>query len=126
MRSRPVPGVAAGQIAMHFLEEDDGRCPVEEFLDLLKGPDGQQFVACFRKIAELPAWRQMGNWFKPLHHYPNVWEVVTESHRVLGFRDGAILILTNGFKKKRMDTPPAEIDRCAGLQKRFKEERSRE
>jgi phage-related protein len=53
-------------------------------------------------------------YFKKLTGTENLWEVRTQmsgnSYRLLGFFDGAaLLILTSGFSKKQRETPDREI-----------------
>jgi hypothetical protein len=62
----------------------------------------------------------MGEWFKSLEHVSNVWQVSAPSHRILGFRSGNTLVLTNGFYKAGGKTPNTQIKLAVNLQARFK------
>jgi hypothetical protein len=102
----------------------DGIEPVGAFLANLKEPDLGQFLAAFDKLDEsghlqTNPWKQMGNWFKPLHHANNVWQISSNTHRLLGFRHGHVLILTNGFYKTGGETPPKHIEKSLLLRKRY-------
>ena len=102
----------------------DGVEPVHDFLADLKEPDISDFLSRFDKLEESGVlrervWKQMGQWFKPLHHVNNVWQVSATSHRVLGFRSGEVLILTNGFYKTGGETPTKQIKKSEKLQAQF-------
>lgn len=106
----------------------DGLEPVHDFLASLGEPGISDFLARFDKLdesglLEMNPWRQMGQWFKPLQNVNNVWQVAATSHRVLGFRRGNILILTNGFYKTGGETPSKHIKKSEALRKRFESER---
>lgn len=106
----------------------DGGEPVHEFLAKLGEPDLGQFFASFDMLDDTGhlqsnPWKQMGRWFKPLRHVQNVWQVASNSHRLLGFRAGETLILTNGFYKTGGETPPKQIEKCVKIRKRYESER---
>ncbi|MHB8418850.1 MAG: type II toxin-antitoxin system RelE/ParE family toxin [Myxococcales bacterium] len=114
---------------LHGVVLDNGSEPVHEFLEKLTDSHLAEFYAKFTKLRDSvlkqrPVWHQMGQWFKPLKNVSNVWEVAAASYRILGFREGDVLIFTNGFEKKRGDTPRAEIKRSTQLQAAFKAARS--
>lgn len=108
---------------VHVVLLDGGRAPVEDFLMELVHPDLQDFYACFDKLSESPRWERMGNWFKPLRHASNVWQVSSSNFRILGFRDGKALVLTNGFRKKGKEAAREQVAACEDLQRRFKQSR---
>jgi len=97
--------------------------PVHDFLADLREPDLSDFFARFDKLEEgmlrEQVWRQVGSWFKPLRHVNNVWQVASTSHRLLGFRSGEVLILTNGFYKTGGETPPKQIKKSEKVQAQF-------
>jgi len=102
----------------------DGTEPLHDFLADLEEPDLGDFFSRFDKLEESGVlrervWRQMGQWFKPLHHVNNVWQVSATSHRVLGFRSGEVLTLTNGFYKTGGETPRKQIKKSEQLQAQF-------
>lgn len=106
----------------------DGDEPAHDFLAGLGEPDLGQFLAAFDKLddsghLQTNPWKQLGNWFKPLRHVNNVWQVSANTHRLIGFRHGELLILTNGFYKAGGETPPKQIAKCESLRRRFQAER---
>lgn len=108
---------------IHGIVIDDS-APVHDFIDGLGDPDLTDFLSRFDKLEESGllrerVWKQMGQWFKPLHHVNNVWQVSATSHRVLGFRSGEVLILTNGFYKTGGETPRKQIKKSEQLQAQF-------
>jgi phage-related protein len=97
-----------------------GRCPVEEFLDTLSGKQAQKVAWVLQLIEELET--VPTQYFKKLVNTDEIWEVRVQQagtiFRLLGFFDGATLImLTNGFAKKTQKTPADEI-RLATVRKR--------
>jgi hypothetical protein len=122
--SRALDGVGVGGKAIHGIVLEGGQTPVHGFLEHLGEPDLSDFYARFGKIVTAPGWAQMGNWFKPLRHASNVWQVSSSTHRLLGFRYGDFLILTNGFKKAGGETPIPQIRKSEELQKEFKKGRA--
>lgn len=124
--SRPLESLSVGGFYanVHGVAVD-GREPVHDFLAELGEPDLSAFFARFDKLQEgdflkrLP-WPRMGEWFKSLQHTNNIWQVAAPSHRILGFRNGNTLVLTNGFKKKGGETPKREIKLAEDLMARFK------
>jgi hypothetical protein len=111
--SQPLVGVATGggcevrTIVLH-----DGGTPVEDFLTHRRlRSDRAELYANLNHFVRA-GFVGRGNAFKALHHHPNVWQVAATSHRLLGFRWGDALVLTNGFEKKRQDTEPKHIDLC--------------
>ena len=103
-----------------FYRTPSSRCPVEEFLDSLTGKQAQKAAWTLQLIEELdivPA-----QYFEKLAQTDDIWEVRVQYggdiFRLLGFFDGAaLIILTNGFAKKTLKTPPNEI-RLAEQRKR--------
>jgi hypothetical protein len=96
--SRPIDGTTPAGKAVHGLVNDAAE-PVHDFLTELDHPDLQDFYAAFEKLAEAPEWVQLGEWFKPMRHASNVWQVSSSNYRILGFRYGSTLVLTNCFRK---------------------------
>jgi len=62
-------------------------------------------------------------YLKKLTATHGIWEVRASSGRLeirlLGFPDGPLLILTNGFLKKSSKTPPQEIEVAEHHRKRY-------
>lgn len=99
---------------------ESGRCPVEEFLDKLESKQAQKVAWVLRLIEELD--RVPAQYFKKLVGSDDIWEVRIQVggniFRVLGFLDGAELVVLNyAFQKKAQKTPPKEI-RSAEKRKR--------
>lgn len=114
MSSRKIDGTASAGKAVHGLVLD-GKEPVHDFLADLGSPDLQDFYARFEKLAATRDWVQMGQWFKPMRHAPNVWQVASSNYRILGFRAGSVLILTNCFRKGTKEAQKDEIRKCDRL-----------
>ncbi len=98
---------------IHFYRTERGDCPVEEFLDSLSGKQTQKIVWVLRLVEELEI--VPTQYLKKLVNTADVWEVRiqvgSDSFRLLGFFDGAtLLILTTAFAKKSQKTPPQEIE----------------
>ena len=91
---------------------EDGKCPVEDFLDNLTDKQAKKVtwvLRIIRDINPIPA-----QYFKKLVNTEDIWEVrVTLGNnifRFLGFFDGEdFIVLTNGFQKKSRKTPKDEI-----------------
>lgn len=95
-----------------FYKTCNGKCPVEEFLDLLEAKQARKVTWVLRLIEELE--QIPGQYFKKLVHNNDIWEVRVvigkASIRILGFiHRGNIVVLTNGFIKKSQKTPQGEI-----------------
>ena len=105
---------------IRFYRTRTGRCPVEEFLDALTSKQAQKVAWVLQLIEELEV--VPSQYFKKLVNTDEIWEVRVQHggniFRLLGFFDGAtLIILTNGFAKKSQKTPAAEI-RLAEARKR--------
>jgi phage-related protein len=106
---------------MLFYRTEDGRCPVEDFLDTLSDKQAKKVAWVLRTIRDIhpiPA-----QYFKKLANADDIWEVRVSLgnniFRLLGFFDGQdFIIITNGFQKKTQKTPRSEI--------KLAEERKRE
>jgi len=111
-----------GAWEIHALELDDGERPVERFLERIAVDEAAAFQSRFDTLVGAEPFTKLHT-FKSLRHENNVWEVLTPSHRILGFRWLRILILTNGFRKKGNETPRREITTCKTLRDQwFKEQ----
>lgn len=116
MISRPLLVVTAAEWEIHELVLDKDKAPVSDFLDELPRDEVLGFVARFEKLLRGPKFESALPAFKS---YRGLWQIGTHRHRILGFRWGDILILTNGFKKTRTKTPPEEVSRCEALKARY-------
>lgn len=106
--------------AINFYRTRFGRCPVEEFLDALTSKQAQKIAWVLQLIEELEV--VPTQYFKKLVNTEDIWEVRVQQggniFRLLGFFDGAtLIILTQGFAKKSQKTPLDEI-RLAESRKR--------
>ena len=98
---------------VNFYRLPNGQSPVELFLDSLTGKQAQKVTWVLKLIEELDI--VPVQYFKKLVDSENIWEVRiqfgSDIFRLLGFfESGALLILTNGFAKKKQKTPPQEIE----------------
>jgi phage-related protein len=98
---------------IQFYRTTSGRNPIEEFLDSLPDRDAQKVTWVLRLVERLDLVPQQ--YFKKLVGTEDLWEIrpqISGNHyRLLGFFDGPqLLILTNGFMKKRQKTPRQEIE----------------
>jgi phage-related protein len=98
---------------VNFYRLPNGQSPVEAFLDSLTGKQAQKVTWVLKLIEELDI--VPIQYFKKLVDSENIWEVRiqfgNDIFRLLGFfESGALLILTNGFAKKKQKTPPQEIE----------------
>ena len=96
-----------------FYRTENGRCPVEEFLDSLIDTHAQRVTWVLRLVERVD--RVPEQYLKKLAGTDNLWEIRVQtagnSYRFLGFFDGPILlVLTSGFAKKQQKTPHREIE----------------
>jgi phage-related protein len=97
---------------IRFYRTRAGYCPVEEFLDKMGGKQAQKVVWVLRLVAELEP--VPSHYLKKLVGTQDLWEVRIQhggdTFRLLGFFDGArLLVLTGGFAKKTDKVPRQEI-----------------
>ncbi len=111
--SSPLVGLATGGgFEAHAVVLGGGKSPVVGFLEQRRTrTDLAEFYANLNQFLRAGFVRR-GNAFKALQHHPNVWQVAATSNRMLGFRWGDVLVLTNGFEKKRNDTEQKHIACC--------------
>ncbi len=98
---------------IEFYRTANGRCPVEEFLDSLSDQHAQKVTWVLRLVERIDL--VPPQYFKKLVGTEEIWEIRAQfggnSYRLLGFFDGAkLIILTNGFSKKDQKTPVREIE----------------
>jgi phage-related protein len=98
---------------IEFYRTANGRCPVEEFLDSLSDQHVQKITWVLRLVERIDM--APPQYFKKLVGTEEIWEIRAQfggnSYRLLGFFDGAtLIILTNGFSKKDQKTPAREIE----------------
>lgn len=95
-----------------FYQTEDGRCPVEEFLDSLPSKDAQKVAWVLRLIEDLD--RTPAQYLKKLGGAEEIWEcrvrLGSNTYRVFAFFDYAgTLILTHGYSKKSSKTDHRQI-----------------
>jgi phage-related protein len=105
-----------------FYKTDDGKCPVEEFLDSLRPKVAQKVLWVLRLIEELD--RVPSQYFKKLTGTEEIWEsrIRTQSstYRVFSFFvDGDTLVLTHGYSKKTRKTDSKQIKRAEGYRRDY-------
>ena len=99
---------------------ESGRCPVEEFLDSLNLKQAQKVTWVLQLVEELDL--VPVQYFKKLVGSEDIWEVRVQVgnniYGILGFLDGAeLVVLNHAFQKKTQKTPIKEI-RVAESRKR--------
>jgi phage-related protein len=97
---------------IEFYTTLDGKSPIQDFLDTLPSRLAQKVLWTFKLAEEIP--RVPEQYFKKLAGTDELWEIrVHSGHyavRFLGFwKEGNLIILTNGFIKKTQKTPQKEI-----------------
>lgn len=97
---------------VEFYRAEDGKCPVEEFVEGLKGQDVQKILWVFRLIGRID--RVPIQYLKKLTGTDEIWEcrVRTSSgaYRFFSFFiRGGNLVVTHGYSKKTNKTNPREI-----------------
>lgn len=97
---------------VHFYETAQGQCPVEEFLDSLTAKQSRKVTWVLRLIEDLPV--VPSKYFKKLTNTGDIWEVRirvgNDIFRLLGFFDGATLVVLDyAFQKKTQKTPRQAI-----------------
>jgi len=95
-----------------FYRTESGKCPVKEFLDSLTAKQARKVVWVLQLVEELD--RIPEQYFKKLVSTDDIWEVRIrtggENFRLLGFFDGASLIVLNhAFSKKSRKIPAGAI-----------------
>jgi len=97
---------------INFFKTSAGHSPIDDFLDSLSTKEVKKVFWVLRIVAEFP--HVPTEYFKKLQNTDGIWEVrASQSNnefRLLGFFDeGNLVILTNGFAKKKQKTPPEQI-----------------
>ena len=86
--------------------------PVQDFLDNLSYKQAEKVLWVLKIIKEMD--RVPASYFKKLVNTDDIWEaritIGGNIFRILGFMaENSFVILTNGFHKKRQETPTSEI-----------------
>ena len=112
---------------IEFYRTDDGRVPIEEFLDTLADKVVQKIIAVIELVETeriVPA-----KFFKKLtdtelYECRIRWE--SNIYRLFCFFDrNSKVVITNGFTKKTQKTPQREIDRAKRYRRDYLERRKR-
>jgi phage-related protein len=95
-----------------FFRNQSGKSPVEEFLNTLTPQQKKKAAFVLSLVEELPVIPD--EYFKKFKGCDNLWEVRIQSgnnaFRLLGFLDGAeLVVLNHAFAKKTQKTPKKEI-----------------
>ncbi|MGA2655064.1 MAG: type II toxin-antitoxin system RelE/ParE family toxin [Gammaproteobacteria bacterium] len=101
-----------GMRVINFYKNEQGKAPVEEFIDSLSAKQAQKLLWVMQLVEEMV--RVPKQYFKKLIGTEDIWEiraqVGSDIFRVLGFFvDNNTFIATNGFQKKAMHPPRTEI-----------------
>ncbi|MHC4681285.1 MAG: type II toxin-antitoxin system RelE/ParE family toxin [Planctomycetota bacterium] len=88
---------------IRFYRTESGNCPVEQFIDSLKGKQAQKVTWVLNLIEILDT--IPSRYFKKLADTEDLWEARigfgSDTFRLLGFFDGNMLVVfVHGFKKK--------------------------
>jgi phage-related protein len=99
--------------SIQFYRTENGKCPVEEFLDSLTDKHAQRVTWVLRLVERMD--RVPDQYLKKLTGTVDLWEIRVQtagnSYRFLGFFDNPVLlVLTSGFSKKQRKTPRREIE----------------
>lgn len=98
---------------IEFYKTANGTSPVEEFLESLDDSQATKVLWVLRLVRELNP--IPSNYFTKMVNSDDIWEVRVQFggniFRLLGFFDGAkLIILTHGFQKKTQKTPKQHIE----------------
>lgn len=105
-----------------FYRKEDGRCPVQEFLDALPGKVAQKVAWVLRLLEDLDM--VPITYFKKLIGTEDIWECRIQYgsniYRLFCFFEShSVVILTHGFEKKSMKTPRQEIERAESYRRDY-------
>ncbi|MFH0790213.1 MAG: type II toxin-antitoxin system RelE/ParE family toxin [Candidatus Omnitrophota bacterium] len=95
-----------------FYRTISGSSPAEEFLDSLNSKQAQKVAWVLQLVEDLE--RVPVQYFKKLEGADDLWEIRTQfggnTFRILGFFDGAnLIVVCHGFVKKTQKTPQEDI-----------------
>lgn len=103
--------VSEKSFMVEFYETEDGKKPVEDFLDLLDNKTASKMLGLMELLEEkgdglrMPYSKHLGNGIFELR-----CKLGTNNTRALYFfYYGGKIVITNGFVKKTQRTPPSEI-----------------
>ena len=107
-----------------FYKLPSGKCPIEDFLDILSAKEARKVTWVLSLIEDLE--HISTKYYKQLKNTDGIMEVRVQASgnqfRLLGFEhEGAFVILTNGFKKKDQKVPKSEIELAQQRRKEYLE-----
>lgn len=111
-----------------FYKTDDGKCPIQNFLDSLPGKVAQKVTWVLKLIEDMDV--VPATYFKKLTGTEDIWEcrIVfgSNAYRIFCFFAGnSVVVLTHGFVKKSQKTPKAEIEKAQYYRRDFLERRKK-
>ena len=104
-----------------FYRTENGKCPVENFLDLLSGKVVQKIVWVLKLLEDLEVVPAI--YFSKMSGTDDIWECRIKQgsniYRIFAFWKGNEIILTHGFIKKTQKTPRTEIEKAENYKKDY-------
>lgn len=99
---------------VRFGQRANGRFPAHEFLEWLEKRDANshsKFMRAFEKFNDHGPEGTIGIYKALKGRGSGLVQFTIWKYRILAYRDGNEVFLTNGFKKDQDDTPQVELDR---------------
>ena len=95
-----------------FYKKTNDKSPIEDFLDTLSSKQAQKVLWVLKIIEDLD--RIPEQYFKKMVNTNDIWEVrvkvASDIFRLLGFFDGAkLIVISHAFQKKTQKTPKQAI-----------------
>lgn len=111
-----------------FYRTEQGKCPVQDFIDSLPGKVAQKIAWGLSLIEDLDI--LPSGYFRKLVNSEEIWEcrthVGSNAYRVFCFFDSnSVVVLTHGIMKKTQKTPPAEIERAEKYRRDYLQRRAK-
>ena len=111
-----------------FYKTDDGKCPIQNFLDSLHGKVAQKVTWVLKLIEDMDV--VPVTYFKKLTGTEEIWECRiafgSNAYRIFCFFAGnSVVVLTHGFVKKSQKTPKTEIEKAQYYRRDFLERRKK-
>lgn len=111
-----------------FYRTEDGKCPVENFLDSLPGKAAQKVTWTLSLLEDLDI--IPSSYFKKLVGTEEIWEcriqVASNAYRIFCFFEGrSAIVLTHGLVKKTQKTPRREIEKAESYRRDYLKRRLR-
>ena len=102
---------------VRYARRSSGRYPAKDFLDDLETKDGNswdKFMRAFELFRDKGP-QAVAGLYKALQTQSGVVQFTIWKYRILGFRVGDDVFLTNGFKKDQNETPPGQLKRAHAI-----------